>query len=98
MTLTNAFGAISLDSTLQDVRDTMRVMRMALVRPIWLRPATGAIRVNVEASNGTSDTLISVGTVSTITALGAGSFPVKQTLMDCLEEQTWQSAVRSRIT
>lgn len=101
MALTNAFGAISLDSTLQDVRDTMRFLRMALVRPIWLRPGTGAIRVAIENSTGAVDTLGAVTTVTnvaTISALGAGSFPVKQTLMDCLEEQTWQSAVRARIT
>lgn len=100
--VTRSIGVIS------DLNESVKGLLRALTNPMWVRQATGAIRIVPETSTGTLDTLSTVSTVTTVTTVTTcstltnqsqwGTYPLKQTMMDATEEIAWQQAVRDRIT
>jgi hypothetical protein len=101
-------SAVTAPVALSDIQVALRAILNALVRPAWMDPSTGRMRIDPVNAAGTSDTITTITTCSTVTTVTTCStvttlsqlagFDAKQTLLYDQSRQTWAQNVRANIT
>ena len=77
-----------IKTELSDIRAALELLLQAAVRPMWMDPASGRLRIVLDGSN----TLTTLSNVTSLGAANAGVFAV-----DC-SHAAWAEVVRARIT
>jgi len=80
---------------IKDINVALKSILNAIMRPIWLDPATGKINVNTVASI-TAGTITTVGTVTSMSQMSG--FDLKQSLLTSQDRSAWAGTIRNRIS